>query len=170
MRPPPRHGPQHAQGGGDGAAACLHRKFHDCFAVEVVRVRSEGMGRRVFDPLVDGKDRELTASSESTPAINLLKASQHLGVAIGATEAIHHCWAREFQPLLLDTRRGVEQEFRFLSESFGNGAIGDLMRAEPAGHGLIGDDHCARSGGLLQARNAVLLRQHPSTRGRGGPQ
>ena len=85
---------------------------------------------------------------ESTAAI-AAEGFAELGVAIGATEAIHHCWARELQPLLLDTRRGVEQEFRFLSESFGNGAIGDLMRAEPAGHGLIGDDHCARSGGLF---------------------
>ena len=70
----------------------------------------------MLDPLVDGEDGEVARVGQATAPIHLLDASQHLRVAVGEAESIHHLGVRKMQSLSADSRFGVEEQFSFGSE------------------------------------------------------
>jgi hypothetical protein len=94
-------GAEDAEGRGDGVAAAFDGQLDDVLGVEVERVRGEGSGRRVFDPLVNRQNREVPSVGEPPGVVEASEVVEDALVAVaGDEDAVDVVGARQVQGLL----------------------------------------------------------------------
>src|SRR5438094_10344488 len=99
----PRHGAQHAKGGGNRIAPALNRQPHDVLRVEVIRVSGETSPGRMLDALVHWQNGKITGAAEPAVLDHSLQIAQHAVIAIRPRkDAIHDVRPGNVQPFLRD--------------------------------------------------------------------
>ncbi|MNT10864.1 hypothetical protein D3C72_1457160 [compost metagenome] len=120
-----RHAGEHAEGGGDAAAAGFDGQAHDVLGVEVDRVFREAGAGRVLDALVHREDREVARAREAAAVEEALEVVDHGLGAIGLHEdAVDEVRTGQVQHLLGDLDRAVLEQIA--------GRIGAEQLLDPA--------------------------------------
>src|SRR5580658_7326040 len=77
------HDVKYPKSGRDGVTTGFDRQLDDVLGVKIDRVGREGSTCAMFDPLVDGEDRQIAGVGQPAVADQDLDASQYLVVATG---------------------------------------------------------------------------------------
>lgn len=92
-----------AKGRADHVASAFDGKLNDSSGVKANRVFGKRGSGRVFDPLIDGEDADVTGAAQSPVVEHFLKRSKDFVVAIGLrVNAIHEIWPGEVKKGLID--------------------------------------------------------------------
>ena len=159
MGPTARHAAKHAQGGRHGTAACFRCQFHNRLGIEILGVRRKGSPSGVFYPLVYRQNREVARAAQSSMAVELLQAAQHLGVAVAQGEVLHRLRTWKVQPAGSHLGWRIQKQLGFCTQ----------QARDRAGHGTPSKNGCSQP---MQACRPWLLRKAQgglSGMGGGGP-
>ena len=75
-------GAENPEGRGDGVALAFDGEFDDIFRVEIVGILGEAGARRVFNALIDGKNREIASAAEAAVVEDALKISEYSDISV----------------------------------------------------------------------------------------
>ena len=102
---------KHAQRGGDRVAASLHGEFDDIFRIEVIGVDGKRRARGMFDPLIDGQDRDIACSRQSAVPEQSCQAAEDALVPIAVRpDAVDEIAARQRESVPIDGLAGMSEE------------------------------------------------------------
>ena len=82
------HRSEDAKRGGHRVTATLDGQFDDSLRIKVPGIRRKGRGGRMFDPLVDGQDRDVAGAGQASVVEEGLEVTQNLGRAIRGSEGV----------------------------------------------------------------------------------
>ena len=75
--------PEYAQCGSHGITAPFDGEFDDVFGIKVDGVGGKGRAAGVFDPLIDGENRNVPGAREPSRTVEALQVVEHGNVAVG---------------------------------------------------------------------------------------
>ena len=84
------HRSEDAKRGGHRVTATLDGQFDDSLRIKVPGIRGKGCGGRMFDPLVDGQDRDVAGTGQAAVVEEGLEVAQDLGGAIRGSEGVSY--------------------------------------------------------------------------------